>query len=429
MKRKTKFRLAGLCGLAAAGAVAGGVLLFGGKEPSTPVVSPGLCYLSEQAMVSCSAPAGEAIVISSEALDHTLAGGAVTAITVTALPPAAEGQLLLGHSPVCVGQTVPRETFSYLSFIPADGVKNSSFSFVPTTTDGPAGYALCCRLKVTDGVNCCPVGRGSVMAISTHASLSWPGTLVAADPEGDPMTFEICRYPEHGTVSLNAETGSFVYTPDEDYYGPDHFVWRVQDDAGAFAPDATVNINVRALATGWLYEDVPDGALHSDALTVSEAGWLVGDETGGRHYFHPTEPLSRAAFATVLLKAVGITTPDVAATGYTDDGDIPAGMRGVAEYLRVNGYTGESETFRPNDAVTRSEAATLAAAILKPAAPTYAEAVRDFDSIPVGTVDALYAVYEAGLLPTMADGTLSPDAPMTRGDGAVFFARLAEKQP
>ena len=424
MKRKKGFWIAGLCGVAAAGAVAGGIFLFSGKEPTATLVSPGLCRMAEQATVCCSAPAGEAVTLSAELLDASLSGAPLTALTVTSLPPATEGQLLLGHTAVAVGQTVPRETLSYLNFVPAEGVTESAFSFEPSTAAGPVGYTLSCRLKVTDGVNCCPAGRGSVMAVTTHASLDLPGTLTATDPDGDPLTYEICRYPAHGTVTLDAATGDFVYTPDAGFDGEDAFTWRVQDDAGAFAPTAEVSITVRPLVTGWLYADMED-ARHSDALTVSEKGWLSGEEVGGRHYFHPEAALSRAAFAAVLLEAADIKAPAVAETGFADDADVPAGMKSAAAYLREKGLVA-GDDFRPNDAVTRSEAAVWAAAVLKLAAPTYAEAVRDFDSIPVAAVDALYAVYEAGLLPTFADGTLSPDATMTRGDAATFFARLAK---
>ena len=425
MKKKKAFLLAGFSGVLAAGAVAGGVLLFGGRAPTCATVSPGLTYLSERAALCCSAPAGTAVTFSAGWLDETLGGSPVTALTVTALPPATEGQLLLGHAPVTQGQTIPRETLSYLSFAPAEGITESSFSFVPATKEGPAGYALCCRLKVTDGVNCCPVGHGSVMAISTHASLSLSGTLLASDPEGGPMTFEICRYPDHGTLTLEPATGVFVYSPAADYYGPDSFVWRVQDDAGAFAPAVTVHVTVRALDTGWMYEDIPDGARHSDALTVSENGWLSGDEIGGRHYFHPEAPLSRAAFAAALLRAAGVDVQNAAATGFADDAAIPAGMKGAALYLKEKGLV-TGETFDPEAAVTRGEAATWAAAVLRLSAPTYADAVRDIGSIPVESVDALYAVYEAGALPALSDGTLSPAAPMTRGDGATFLARLIQ---
>lgn len=424
MKRKNKFLLAGLCGAAAAGVIAGGLWLFGGKTTTSTLVSPGLCRLAEQATVCCSAPAGEAVSVSPELLDASLSGAPVTAVTVTALPPVTEGQLLLGHTAVAVGQTIPRETLSYLTFVPTGGTVKSSFGFEPVTAAGPAGYTLCCRLKVTEGINCCPAGRGSVMAVATHASLSLPGTLTATDPEGDPLFFEICRYPAHGTVTLDAATGAFVYTPAADYDGADSFTWRVQDDAGAFAPTAEVNVTVRPLTTGWLYADM-DGARHSDALTVSEKGWLSGDEVGGAHYFHPEVTLSRAAFATVLIKAANVETAAVATTDFADDEAIPAAMKAAAAYLKGKGLV-TGEAFCPDKAVTRSEAAVWAAAVLPLAAPTYADAVRDFDSIPVGTADALYAAYEAGLLATFADGTLSPDAPLTRGDAATFFARLAK---
>ena len=105
MKRKNKFWIAGLCGAVAAGAVAGGIFLFSGKEPTAALVSPGLCRMAERATVCCSAPAGEAVTLSPELLDASLSGAPLTALTVTSLPPATEGQLLLGHTPVSVGQT------------------------------------------------------------------------------------------------------------------------------------------------------------------------------------------------------------------------------------------------------------------------------------------------------------------------------------
>ena len=38
--------------------------------------------------------------------------------------------------------------------------------------------------------------------------------------------------PSHGTLALNAD-GGFTYTPDANYNGPDTFVYRVRDGAGA----------------------------------------------------------------------------------------------------------------------------------------------------------------------------------------------------
>ena len=44
----------------------------------------------------------------------------------------------------------------------------------------------------------------------------------------------------------------------------------------------------------------------------------------------------------------------------------------------------------------------------------------------VAVVDALYAAYEGGYIGTMADGTLSHAAALSRGEAALFFARICE---
>ena len=52
--------------------------------------------------------------------------------------------------------------------------------------------------------------------------------------------------------------------------------------------------------------------------------------------------------------------------------------------------------------------------------------MKDHAGIPVSVVDALYAAYEGGYLATSADGSLAHGTPLTRGDAAVFFARVLE---
>ncbi|MBQ3483052.1 MAG: S-layer homology domain-containing protein [Clostridia bacterium] len=417
-----------LCGVLAAGVVTGAALLFGKKEAASAVVSAGLQQLADGAYLAASAPVGEQISFTPEWFDGTLSGEAVTSITVTALPPATEGQLLLGHGTVSVGQTVPRDTLSYLCFVPNEGVRESSFSFVPTTESGTRGYSLACSLRVTDAVNCCPSGTKSVTAVSTHASLALIGTLFAEDPEGDALRFEVCSYPENGTLSLDGVTGAFVYTPNEGFAGSDSFTWRVQDACGAFAEAAAVEITVRELATGYVFTDMEHPNTHSAALRLAEKGLMSGETVGGKHYFHPDRTLTRAAFVTVLLQAADIRVPDADNTGFADDAEIPRAMKGAIRYAREKGWLGDAEHFRPNDAITRAEAAKIAAAVLELGAPGYAEAVPDFQAIPVDAADALYAIFEGGYISTMADGTLSPLGALTRGDAARFFARVLDRE-
>jgi hypothetical protein len=204
-------------------------------------------------------------------------------------------------------------------------------------------------------------------------------------------------------------------------------IFTVQDVYGAYSMPCAVKITVRELATGYLYSDIEDGNRHTCALTVSEKGLLTGEKVGGKHYFHPERALSRAAFVTILLEAAEIKVPDAEDTGYTDNADIPRGMRGAIKYAKEQGWLGEDTVFRPRDAVTRAEAAAIAAKVLQLSAPGYGDAVKDHARIPVSVVDALYAAYEGGYLATSAGGELLHAEALTRGDAAVFFARVLEK--
>ncbi len=427
-KSRKRTALIALCAIVAAGITGVGFWLFGNAEPASATVSTGMQYLADQALVAACAPVGEPISFTPEWFDQTLRGERVSAITVTALPDATAGELMLGYGEVSVGQSIRRENLSYLTFSPAEGVTEADFSFVPSTVQGDAGYAMTCRLSFTDGVNCCPSGTKSVKAVSTHATLALTGVLTAEDPEGDALCFEVVEYPANGTLTLDSATGHFSYLPTGDFSGEDAFVWRVQDVHGAFSDSSTVSITVRELSTGYLFSDMEDHRAHSDALHVAEMGLMGGEMTGGKHYFHPDRALTRAAFVTVLLKAAEIEAPFAEQTGFADNDDIPHGMRGAIAYAKEKGWLGEEDVFRPNDPITRAEAAEIATRVLKLSAPGYSDAVEDHSTIPVSVVDALYAAYEGGYIATMGDGTLAPAKALTRAEAAGFFARVLDER-
>ena len=414
----------GLCALAAGTVAAGAFLLNTGAEPQSATVSTGLQYLADRAYLASSAPAGEEIVFDGELLDRALQGGQLCALTVTRLPDSLAGTLLLGYGEVRVGQRITRENLSYLRFVPGEG--EAEFCFVPETAEGVAGYELRCVLGVTDGVNCCPSGKRAVTAVATHEGLCLEGELEASDPEGDALVFEVVSYPRNGTLQLDAQSGRFRYMPQAGFSGEDSFCWRVQDANGAFSEQAEVQLNVRALETGYLFQDIEASGMHSAALLMAERGLMGGEVLGGKHYFHPQRTLTRAAFVAILMQAAQIECPAAESTGYTDDADIPAPMKGAIKYAREQGWLGEDTVFRPADPITRAEAASIAARALGLSAPGYSEAVKDHNTIPVSVVDALYCAYEGGYIATMADGTLSPASTLTRGEAAVFFERVIE---
>jgi VCBS repeat-containing protein len=70
-----------------------------------------------------------------------------------------------------------------------------------------------------------------------------PGVLANdTDPDGDPLTAVWVSGPSHGNLSLNSD-GSFTYTPNTHYVGPDSFTYYANDGL-ANSNTATVSITV-----------------------------------------------------------------------------------------------------------------------------------------------------------------------------------------
>jgi VCBS repeat-containing protein len=88
--------------------------------------------------------------------------------------------------------------------------------------------------------------------IAQGGSLSLPqdsvgrGTLTASDPDGDALTFAVVAQASLGTVSVNAGTGAYTYTPKSGARGTDSFTLQARDPAGLFA-NAAVAVTITAV--------------------------------------------------------------------------------------------------------------------------------------------------------------------------------------
>lgn len=66
-----------------------------------------------------------------------------------------------------------------------------------------------------------------------------------SDPDTDPLAAVLTTGPGHGSLTLNAD-GSFTYTPNADYHGPDAFTY-VASDGDLQSDEITVSITVHAV--------------------------------------------------------------------------------------------------------------------------------------------------------------------------------------
>ena len=84
-----------------------------------------------------------------------------------------------------------------------------------------------------------PVTYGQTVDTTQNTSVAI--TLIAADPDGDPLTYMIASAPANGIVSGTGP--DIIYTPNTDFTGADTFTYEVKDSKGATAT-ATMTINV-----------------------------------------------------------------------------------------------------------------------------------------------------------------------------------------
>jgi hypothetical protein len=110
---------------------------------------------------------------------------------------------------------------------------NGSDSFVVTVSDGKGGTTTSAVTIGITPINDAPVTAN--LSLITNEDIAVNGQIIATDVDGDTLGYSISTDPANGTVTLNAATGAFVYTPNANYNGSDSFVVTVSDGKGGFA--------------------------------------------------------------------------------------------------------------------------------------------------------------------------------------------------
>ncbi|PYB69568.1 beta strand repeat-containing protein, partial [Rhizobium wuzhouense] len=124
-------------------------------------------------------------------------------------------------------------------------VKVETFSYTLADNQNQPGTGSL-KIQVT-GANDAPVAADDTYSTQEDTPLQVPFTngvlLNDMDVDGDAINAMLETNPAHGTLSFTG-AGTFLYTPDANYNGPDSFTYKVYDANGEFSNTATVTINV-----------------------------------------------------------------------------------------------------------------------------------------------------------------------------------------
>ncbi|MEX0957527.1 MAG: tandem-95 repeat protein [Rhizobiaceae bacterium] len=207
----------------------------------------------------------------------------------------------------------------FVDFLAAGETLTLTYTITVTDDSGAANNRTSRDVTITiTGTNDRPVAANDSYTTDEDVALviPTPGVLGNdADADGDPLSAILIQPPAHGTLTLNPD-GSFTYTPDADYHGPDFFTYRADDgsvDGDIATVDITVNpVNDAPVAvddTVNAVEDTPltipgatltgnDSDIDLDTLTVTSVSNAAGgtvDFNGGNPVFTPDENFSGIA--------------------------------------------------------------------------------------------------------------------------------------
>jgi VCBS repeat-containing protein len=138
----------------------------------------------------------------------------------------------------------------------------------------------------------------------TALNVAAPGVLANdTSPDGGAMTAVRGNGPAHGTLTFSAN-GSFVYTPDADYHGPDAFSYRAVSGSSQ-SELIVVNIDVVSVNDAPEAENDSYSTDEDTPLTVAGPGVLANDTDKDTGTFLTASKVSDPAHGTLTLAANG----------------------------------------------------------------------------------------------------------------------------
>ncbi|HAO61977.1 MAG TPA: hypothetical protein DCQ90_08780 [Erysipelotrichaceae bacterium] len=272
------------------------------------------------------------------------------------------------------------------SYMPAPNFFGSD-SFTYKANDGSLDSNIATVTITVGSVNDAPVAVDDSYSIDEDNVLTVidPYGVLANDTDNDMDTLHAVLLVDvaHGTLVLNAD-GTFTYTPDANYFGPDSFTYQA-NDGSADSNIATVNITVNPINDAPIANNDNYSTDEDTLLSVILPG-VLGNDTD----------VEGSVLSPILVSDVS-------------HGDLILNADGSFTYLPAPNFTGnDSFTYKVNDGTVDSNIATVTIN------------VGSVNDAPVAVEDS-YSINEDTLLTVVVPGILGND---TDDDGDALTVAL-----
>ncbi|RKP55593.1 S-layer homology domain-containing protein [Cohnella endophytica] len=186
----------------------------------------------------------------------------------------------------------------------------------------------------------------------------------------------------------------------------------------------------------WHPLEFSDMAKHWAKDAVNDMGSRMVIDGAGNGMFSPDRNITRAEFAAILVRGLGLqlengtaTFSDVKATDWYS-----SAVNTAYAYRLIDGY--EDGTFRPMEKITREQAMTILSKALAitglkqklsdRSADSILKPFKDAAQVSVWAQSGVADCVQAGVVSGRTDGALAPKAYMTRAEVATIIQRLLQ---
>ncbi len=292
------------------------------------------------------------------AQDFSVTEEPLQGICVTGLPDAQTGTVMLGNRVLRAGDILTAEQTAQLTFSPlrTESDTQAVMTYLPIYENRVEPHTTM-TIAIRGKQDNAPVAQDS--AVETYKNLPNEGLLKVADPEGEALTYTLCRAPKRGEVVLR-DDGSFVYTPKKNKVGVDSFTYTATDPAGNVSREATVTVQILKPTDARQYTDTVGLDCRFEAEWLRNTGLFVGEKISGQECFYPDKTVSRGQFLAMLVQALDIPLEETDSSVL--DEETPDWLRPYLTAALRSGLTAglpEDDGFQADTPITGAEAAVM----------------------------------------------------------------------
>ncbi|NOU66482.1 glycoside hydrolase [Paenibacillus sp. LMG 31461] len=175
-------------------------------------------------------------------------------------------------------------------------------------------------------------------------------------------------------------------------------------------------------ADGFYFTDVQKHWAQADVLNAANRGWMLGTAADT---FAPDAALTRAEAATIIVRVLGLESAAAASAAFKD---VPA-THWASQSIGIAQQNGlmqgiSNDRFAPDQSMTREQMSVLLSRALKLATPASGVA-KTFTDVPASSwsAEAIAAMSSRGLVDGFEGGTFRPLASLTRAQMAALLSR------